>query len=103
MVSWYKRMKPVNNMEKNLRILPCLQFYQLVDALFYSLLHSGMVGHCSIGKDKEHLQLQAGRYGLVKGLFLQAPGLGHQPAYAVAMHREAEFLFGYGKACAHGR
>ena len=44
------------------------------------------------------MQVLIGWYSRIYLMLVQAPGLGHQSAYAVAVHRTAKFLFGNRKA-----
>ena len=91
-------------MDKNLRILPSAsQLYEFCDSFLHRLLYQGIVRDTIICKDKEHVQLHMFRDMLIKCVLLQAPGLHQQPAYAVAVYRQAKFLFRDGKAYTCGR
>lgn len=60
---------------------------------------------CRLGRYVQDKQVQLLPFGhsLVYGLLVQPPGLYHQPAQAVALHRFAELLFGHGKPRPGGR
>ncbi len=49
------------------------------------------------------MQLLICRYCAIELVLMQAPGLHHQAAYAVALHRAAKLLLGNRKAHLHGR
>lgn len=53
--------------------------------------------------DDKDLQLLPLGYCLVHLLFVYPPGFNHQPAYMVALYRQAKLLFRHRKACPNGR
>lgn len=76
--------------------------YKLVYAFYHRFSYGFIVGHGLVHEDKEEVHLLLCWYGLVQGMLMQPPCLGHEPAYAVPVHGAFELLLGYRKTYLNG-
>lgn len=60
--------------------------YEAFYTLAYCFHDGGLGRHTGVGVEDEEMELLVGRYGGIEGMFLQAPGFGHEAADAVAVY-----------------
>lgn len=77
--------------------------FQLLNAFLYCRGYSVAINHFARYIQDKQVQLLICGDCLVHLLFVQPPGLYHQPAQPVALYRFAELLFGHREPRPYGR